>query len=238
MSDIVFSFLFSRVIRQVRTALQDADALAQVPWHPEMVNNIDPIERDPPSHVGISDATWMDDLSMFFQGTTSDALVRSPGFGASALIDACLQRALLPNLSRGKTEAVVRLVGPGASKLRKEIFGNADGEICLSCRLWPGARLRVVPTYRHLGGFLQHNGGLKHEVSFRIAQAWDAFNRRKRKIFQSPLVSGKDKATFFTSLVSTVPPMAPAHGRPYRKSRSSLLIPPSAKWHAKCWHHT
>ena len=204
LSDLVFSFLFARVIHQVRKELQEADALAKIPWDPTMVNNIDPVEQASASPLGISDATWMDDLSMFLQEERADSLLRNLRFGASALIDACLQRALLPNLSRGKTETIVHLVGVGSGNLRKTVFGEDGGELSLSCRLWHKARLKVVPTYRHLGGFLQHNGGLRHEIAFRTSQAWDAFNKRKRKLFQSPLVAPRDKAAFFTSLVSTV----------------------------------
>ncbi|CAE7949130.1 unnamed protein product [Symbiodinium sp. KB8] len=46
-----------------------------------------------------------------------------------------------------------------------------------------GAVLRTVPTYRHLGGYLQHNGGLAQEIRFRSAQ---------------------DKSLLFDSLVATV----------------------------------
>ena len=47
-------------------------------------------------------------------------------------------------------------------------------------------------------------GGLGREVRFRIAQAWDAFNRRKRKLFGSPLVPVADKQLLFETLIVTV----------------------------------
>ena len=84
--------------------------------------------------------------------------------------------------------------------VRKSLFGDLAGRLPLDCRLHPGARLRLVPNYRHLGGIVQHDGGL----GFRIAQAWDAFNRRKRKLFGSPLVPVADKQLLFDSLVATV----------------------------------
>ncbi|CAE6922405.1 unnamed protein product [Symbiodinium sp. CCMP2456] len=204
LSDMVFSFLFAKVLQQVRGALERAELLAHIPWSPHMCNRIQPLDFDPPQQLGLSDATWMDDLSMFLMGEDAPSLTKALGFGTSSLIDACLQRALVPNLSKGKTEAIVQLHGKGAKSERRRIFGEDDGTLPLSCRLWQGAKLRVVPVYRHLGGFLQHNGGLRHEIAFRCAQAWDAFNKRRRKVFQSPLVSSADKAILFDSLISTV----------------------------------
>ena len=204
LSDLVFSFLFSKVLKQVRDSLRTAGAMAQIPWADRMTNNIDPLECAPDSWLGVTDATWMDDLVMFLTHPDAPSLVRNLKTGASNLLDSCLQRALIPNLTRGKTEAIVHACGPGARKIRSDIFGPGGGHIELACRLWEDARLRIVPIYRHLGGYLQHNGGLKQEISFRTSQAWDAFNKRKKKLFQSPLVSGGDKAVFFTSLISTV----------------------------------
>ncbi|CAE7812872.1 unnamed protein product [Symbiodinium necroappetens] len=204
LSDLVFSFLFAKVLRQVRQALVDAALLARIPWSQEMHCKLEPLEQPAANEIGLSDATWMDDLSMFLISPDAQSLIRALDFGASSLIDACLQRALVPNLAKGKTEAIVQLHNKGARRERRKIFGEGQGEIPLSCRMWTGARLRIVPVYRHLGGFLQHNGGLSHEISFRCAQAWEAFNRRRKKVFRSTLVSIADKALLFDSLVSTV----------------------------------
>ena len=204
LSDLVFSFLFSKVLRQVRESLDTVGATAQIPWTDSMNNNIDPLTCAPDSWLGVTDATWMDDLVMFLTHPDASSLIRNLKVGASTLLDSCLQRALIPNLTRGKTEAIVHACGPGARKVRSEIFGADGGSVELACRLWEDARLRIVPIYRHLGGYLQHNGGLRQEISFRTSQAWDAFNKRKKRLFQSPLVSSGDKAVFFTSLISTV----------------------------------
>ena len=204
LSDLVFSFLFSRVLRQVRNSLGEHGILARVPYDPAMDANICPLPAPPANTIAISDATWMDDLSMFIVGASASSLTTDLVKGTSALIDACLQRALVPNLSRGKTEAMVQFHGKGTRKARQYIFGDCNGAVPLECQQWPLARLRIVPTYKHLGGYLQHGGGLRQEISFRIAQARDAFNRRKKKVFKSPLVSISDKANLFQSLISTV----------------------------------
>ncbi|CAE7256658.1 CPK1, partial [Symbiodinium sp. CCMP2456] len=66
LSDLVFSFLFAKVLQQVRQALEKADLLAHIPWSPDMHNSIQVADRQPDrqseQRIGLSDATWMDDL--------------------------------------------------------------------------------------------------------------------------------------------------------------------------------
>ena len=204
LSDLVFSFLFAKVLHQVRGELASAGYLARIPWHPDMKNAIFPVADAPTSELSLSDAAWMDDLLLFLLAPDSSALLQTLRFGAASLLDACLQRALVPNLSRGKTEAMVHLCHKGSRQARRHLSGALNGELPLTCRLWPEATLRIVPTYRHLGGVLTHNGSLAQEIRFRSAQAWDAFRRRKQKLFGSPLVPVQDKSLLFDSLVATV----------------------------------
>ncbi|OLQ00794.1 hypothetical protein AK812_SmicGene16487 [Symbiodinium microadriaticum] len=174
-----------QVLHQVRDELANAGYLARIPWHPDMKNEIFPIAAAPVSELSLSDATWMDDLLLFLLAPDSSTLLRTLSFGAASLLDACLQRALVPNLSRGKTEAMVHFCHKGSRQARRHLYGALNGELPLACRLWPEATLRIVPTYRS-------------------AQAWDAFRRRKQKLFGSPLVPVQDKSLLFDSLVATV----------------------------------
>ena len=204
LSDLVFSFLFAKVLSQLRAALLKTGSIASIPWDPVMLHRLTPFEGEPSATISLSDATWMDDLALMLKARKADDLVTVLRQGATSLIDACLERALVPNLAKGKTEAILSVRSAGSRAVRKNIFGDLAGSLPLACRLHPGARLRVVPTYRHLGGIIQHDGGLGREVRFRIAQAWDAFNRRKRKLFGSPLVPVADKQLLFETLIVTV----------------------------------
>ena len=124
--------------------------------------------------------------------------------GTTVLFDSCLEHALLPNLGRGKTEALLSLRSTGARKAQHWLFVEEGGALPLDCRLWPNARLRVAPTYKHLGGLLHHQGRLHKEVKARAAMAWSAFNQRKKHVFASPKIGWSDKMVLFDALVSTV----------------------------------
>ena len=64
--------------------------------------------------------------------------------------------------------------------------------------------MRVVPRYKHLGGVLHHKGLMMVEVRARIAQAWQAYQARRRQIFGQRQVSLRDKMVLFKSLICSV----------------------------------
>ncbi|CAE7228130.1 unnamed protein product [Symbiodinium sp. CCMP2592] len=160
LADIVFSFVFARVLHQVRDRVGKEVGLTTVPW-------------------GVSKTLGI-------------------------LLDGCLGRALLPNLDRGKTEAIIAVVGRGSKLIRTQLFRNDPPTLPAASRLWPGAAVQLVPCYRHLGGLLHHTGALLRELRSRVAMAWGAFNKRRKRIFASRFVSVSDKVVLFESLVLSI----------------------------------
>ena len=64
--------------------------------------------------------------------------------------------------------------------------------------------VRLVSQYRHPGGLLHHSGQLVREARHRVALAYEAFEKHKRRIFSSPLISFAAKSTLYESLVLSV----------------------------------
>ena len=204
LADIIFSFVFARVLHQIRCQVEDCQALTELPWHPEMLNNVWAVECQSCDSVSILDTTWMDDAAFVLRHSGAQALVDHLGQTAGALLDSCLGRALLPNLDSGKTEAVVSLQGKHSRSLRARLFRDDPAVIPAQSNLWPGAHIRLVSQYKHLGGIIHHTGSLLREVKFRVAAAWQAFNKRRKKVFASPVVERADKVLLFDSLVLSV----------------------------------
>ncbi|CAE7710314.1 unnamed protein product [Symbiodinium sp. CCMP2592] len=169
-----------------------------------MLRRIRPLAERPNLSLELLDATWMDDLSLLLTAPNAQALETRAREGASCLIDACLSHALLPNLSRGKTEALLSFRAAGTKEIKHRVYHEQQGALTLNCALWPDATLRATPAYKHLGGILHHGGKLEREVRFRTAQAWSSFNSRKRHVFASPLVPWEQKMVLFDTLVATV----------------------------------
>ena len=204
LADIVFGFVFAKVLHQVRQQVERSCGLTMLPWHEDMLNSPFTVTAHPQSHTPLLDCTWMDDSALVLQAPTAEELMRRLHLTTAALLDGCLGRALLPNLDRGKTEAIVSLRGKGSRGIRASIFSNDPPTVAVDSRLWPGAQVQLVPVYRHLGGLIHHDAELKHELRHRRALAWSAFNKRRKKIFSSPTVAWSDKTILFESLVMSV----------------------------------
>ena len=204
LADIIFGFVFAQVLRQVRERVQSACGMIHLPWHDSMLNNVLPCAAAPDRSLPLLDCTWMDDSALVLHSDSAESLVGKLRHTTGALLDGCLGRALLPNLDRGKTEAVISLRGRHSRRLRKELFAVDPPTITVDGQLWPSAQIQLVSSYRHLGGIVHHDGGLRKELRHRTALAWAAFNKRRKHIFASPTVTWPDKATLFESLVLSV----------------------------------
>ena len=204
LADIIFSFVFARVLHQIRQCIADHQALTELPWHPDMLDNLWEVTDPSRETLTVLDSTWMDDAAFVLRHANAHSLIGNLKFAAGALLDSCLGRALLPNLDRGKTEAVVSLQGSGSRALRAQLFREDLPTIPADSRLWPDAHVRLVAQYRHLGGVIHHTGELQREVKLRTALAWQAFNKRRKQVFGSPTVARTDKVLLFDSLVLSV----------------------------------
>ncbi|CAE7375700.1 unnamed protein product [Symbiodinium sp. CCMP2456] len=202
LADVLFSFLFAAVLAKIRGQLASKGLQVRLPWSEEWFRNLEvDHEAAPDSSLSPIDVAWMDDLAVLLSAESPDALVETVCQASTFLVDACLEAFLQPNLAIGKTEILMSFAGAGSRKLRCEIFRDADPSLPLRSQLWPDARVRVVPRYRHLGGTLRWSGSLEPELRSRVAQAWQAFRKHKRQVFGSPVVSHREKALLFHSLV-------------------------------------
>ena len=149
------------------------------------------------------DVTWMDDLAVLLEDEEASGLIEKLRKAARMTLDQCLQAILLPNLKAGKAEALLTLVGRRSRKLAQEVFRGKEPTLDLQSSLWPGARLRLVSSYKHLGGIVQVEGGFKRELNSRIAAAWRAFRKHQKAVFASPIVDSRDKQILFGTLVES-----------------------------------
>ena len=203
LADIVFSFLFSAVPRQVRRVLLERGYEVRLPWCAEWFRELGRAHGPSSDTLAPIDVSWMDDLALLISANSAPELLSAVSGAAAALLDECLRAMLHPNLDPGKTEALVSLTGKQSRTLRSQLFRSAESSIPAPSMLWPNARIRIVPTYKHLGGLLHWSGSLHPELRTRCAQAWQAFRKQRKLVYGSPTVSHRDKALIFLSLVTT-----------------------------------
>ena len=101
LADIVFSFLFAAVLKQVRAALIAAGFDVMLPWSEAWFRSLCPTGA-PDEHLAPIDVSWMDDLALLLSADAPASLVNAVQGAASTLIDECLKALLHPNLARQK----------------------------------------------------------------------------------------------------------------------------------------
>ena len=204
LADVLFFYLFADVLREVRSKVREAGLLASVPWSQDMLCNVSRLPAGVPTvPLPLDAVAWMDDLSLLLCFSRASEVLAGISSVSGILIDCCLRRGLMPNLDRGKTEVLASLAGTGSRGARAEFLSGIDPTVPCESSMWPEARLRVVPVYKHLGGLIHHKAGLRAEIRARAGQAWQAFRKHWASLFGQSHIPLKDKVPLFQSLVLT-----------------------------------
>ena len=155
-ADVVFSYLFSRVLKSFQQKLDEVGLQQRVAAAP----TFDPFgtQDSPAAQVPYLGPVWMDDVCICLTAPTPDGLLRRVGTATSLLLDTMKGYGLTPNLKKGKTELLLSLRGRGVRKCQKQVFGpTASGTMTIICEQ-EVCHIAVVGQYQHLGGILHHKG--------------------------------------------------------------------------------
>ena len=205
-ADLVFSYLFACVLSDLKAHLHDAGILTCLPWDAAFQGEVQPISTPSSADTAlpVMDVTWMDDLSLMVRTSRAVDLPGVTSRAAAALIDQCLDRGLVPNLDKSKTEIIMSPVGAGSRQVRATAFRDKDPALQVASGFLGAVPVRLVSQYRHLGGIVHHSGRVLKEVRHRIALAHEAFQKHRRRIFAAPGISLSAKVTLYHSLVAPV----------------------------------
>lgn len=105
-------------------------------------------------------------------------------------------------MAPGKTELLLDLRGPGSLAIRRQITRDEyTTEIPSNHSEY---KLRVVGAYKHLGTWLQTNGGFARDVAMKFAIAHDVMTRFRSQIFCNRGLDLQHKRQFLHSMVLSV----------------------------------
>ena len=201
-ADIVFTFLFSRVLQNCQQKLQ-AQELQEYfrvdpAFDPFAMDHLQ--QREMHAHTG---PVWMDDLCVTISSGTAEGALNKAGVISSLLMDTLEEHAMLPNLRKGKTELLISLRGPGVRAAKARFFGPCCTGLMPIVGEHMVRHITVVGEYQHLGGLLHHTGDHRKEMRKRVALAHQAFSSHRRQIFQNQDLPLIKRTQLFESLVLT-----------------------------------
>lgn len=203
LADIVFGFIFKRILARVREALQQ-----YVEWwqeESEQIYGYDLREAPPqPPPRNTMEVIWADDLAFSVAGTPATVVTERIGIAAKEIINLCLRHAMQPNLKRGKTEILFCLKGPQSRQLKRDIFGGLDPDFFIPEAPANYQRIKVTAQYKHLGSQLHVTTKMLPELRVRMGQAAAIFRKHRRAVFQNPRLTLCKRRFLFNSLVNSV----------------------------------
>ena len=106
--------------------------------------------------------------------------------------------------------AMLHLARPKRVGRDSHLLRSSDPSLLVPSIMWPEVRVRLVPSYKHLGGILSWTGSLAPELKVRCAQAWQAF-RKHHPQHSLPLRGKNWPERFGTSGSAAAPCMSVPH---------------------------
>eukprot|EP00435_Cladocopium_sp_Y103_P039634 s2902_g10.t1 len=147
-ADIVFGFMFTRILTLVEDRLAALDLLEVYEDTTDrgMFPSADCAPAIPQSMMG---PTWMDDVCISISGVTAADVVHRVGTATSILLETCTAHGVSPNLDKGKSEILLSLRGPGSRALRVQYFSAEQGQRMTILTEYGAHQVSVVGQYSH-----------------------------------------------------------------------------------------
>eukprot|EP00435_Cladocopium_sp_Y103_P044445 s918_g12.t1 len=196
-ADVLFNMAFRLVVLDARSRFQAASDAVFV-GDPSPADNV----VCPPSmpSQGFAEVSFVDDIAYVLHSPSAADLVTSVQTVASCLHDAVHHRGLRLNYGSGKTEAMVRLVGPGSRKVKVKVWHELGGSLPVVTE-HSVQQLRLVHSYKHLGSFMQDHAIINKDLQYRNSQARKAYGQLARPFYSKRSVHDHTKALVFSQLV-------------------------------------
>ena len=196
-ADVVFGYLWSRVLKHLEATLESAQLLEHIPVY----DGIGPRAQCTDQTTTFLGPTWCDDLCICISAPTSVELEHRAGVISGTLLDTCLSFGMLPNLTGGKTELMMCFRGKDSRRLRVKYYSQEQGGKMTIVGEYGQHQVNVVGEYKHLGGMLHHGGRLTKEIRKRLATAHNTFSHQRRLLFQNKKFDLPKRVELFRSLV-------------------------------------
>ena len=201
-ADIVFAFVYSKVLGEIKRAAVQEDLTLQIPGNEDR----SPFIRESavmPAWAPVH-ATWADD-SVFFTGDVSaiQALSKAKRL-ASLILDSCRKHGMQPNMKRGKSAMILALRGKHSRAVRRQFFRDVDDKLAIALSDGSTASIFLEVQYTHLGTVLHRDGTMLPEARLRIGVGAAAYKKYERLLFSNRSIEQQLRIQLFETLVTGV----------------------------------
>jgi hypothetical protein len=120
LADIIFNFVLSRVLARVDGRLAQEELVEYMDWNG--CNSICPrAGDDSPVRVRITEISFMDDVAAMLLADSPESILIKLARATAVITDTFTEFGLVLNFLQGKTEALVKLVGVSAKRIKRKL---------------------------------------------------------------------------------------------------------------------
>ena len=188
LADVMFSLVFGRVLRRTAAFLCDQGMQAS-------------IAVSAPGGHGFT-PTWADDVSILLQTSAPDEVTAAVAQAMSFFLAELKQAGLKANMGPGKIEALLSVNGPGARRVRQQLFCQDSPAIAFQQGDDEGT-VRVTASYEHLGTIVQADGHALPAILHRRRLAQEMFRPVKNRMLRNPALTVLEKTDLVRSRILT-----------------------------------
>ena len=199
-ADVIFGYAWARLLKSFESDLQQQGLLESIDvvetWQPFNCSRV----------VGQREflgPTWMDDLCVCLRAPNAHQLERKVAVTVGLLIDKCRGYAMSPNLSKGKSEVMMSLRGPGSKAVKAKYFGGQSSGKMRILGEEQSYDIAVVGEYLHLGNIVHHSGQGGVEVRRRVAIGHQSLAQHRRLLYHNISIPLPRRIEIFDTLVMT-----------------------------------
>ena len=205
LADMLFGFIFGRLLRQLKEELVDAHLWDCRSWEDESA-------RASPLTCSLScsqipstlDVVWADDLALAIREADAASCVTKIQAILDKLFSWCYKFGLGPNTAKGKSEVLLQLRGGGSRQLKATLFDCPAPQLDIQMDHGQSTSIHLVASYKHLGGVHYVGGKLLKDVRIRCGMMASAFNKYSKKIFGNKHVPILQKSQLLESLIFSI----------------------------------
>ena len=201
-ADVIFNLLFAKILAKIKLQLQQEELLLQVAWSNQRHPFIGEVE--PQCHVDLCETVWADDLALMIVAPDGESFCPRAQRTCSIAIDTISRYGLKINYSKGKTELIVSIRGRGSVQVRKKLFEHPNPSLEVLTNFEGQCQIRLVTSYKHLGGRITFAATDKQEMLQRLGHARSVFDQYKKKLFQSPAIQLETRTQLMTPFVLSI----------------------------------
>ncbi|CAE7510793.1 unnamed protein product [Symbiodinium sp. CCMP2592] len=186
-ADLLFGVVFHRILSDINACLNELGCCA----FPGFCQNGETSPTEP---------TWADDVCILFQVVKAQQLEEVLQAIMQVVTTAMQQQGLAANLGAGKTECMLVAHGPGSQTVRRNLLTHAQPSVSFNGPKGP-AKVRLVPSYTHLGCVLRADGNDLPALRHREQQAQSMYGPVRRKLLCNPYLTEREKLEVFRSRI-------------------------------------